>query len=960
MAESLPPPVPTTVFPRDSLFGVTPPGSGIREVGATQPPVPELPPRKVTLRDRLEPPPSDRPPSLFLPFDLLKGRNEVVTLDNWKQGLEIKKEEASLLPPGASFHVKNEDGNYQLLEVTDESIPRFNSESLAETYDDLPDYSYFYLDDELGVKYPQSRNFGQIAMERLFNQDQIDDVSGDVDLARIGGQLSAAFAAAKYAGSLPIPNPIVRAGAAGAAGVLAYGAATVAPETFMEWGEALGTLPPGYREKVGLDDEDLRRLVKGEMVLDAAFGGTLTGLRAVGRGLYRLQIPQKMKELASETAKAGYEMLPIQLTGGNAVSRMYVSILGRFPFMAGKLGDRGAAAYKGYSETVQGLPERFHALVGSNATSDAILNDAKDLLRVVNEEVSERYGKVYAQAEEAGLKVIPQDTLETAMKLRKEIQDSVLTGDGTRGALDEDFASLLKILDENILNVIKPKQKELSSFGGNRLGAAPPTTLESGEIIQAVPQDLRTLDSFMATVDRRLSRLRAKHPQGRLPSGVGGLFSELRDAMKGDMVRNVVEPAGISEAGVQLFKRDPEGIGQQIASALRTEDENFSTLMNAVFETSGAKRLATVDAKGLRGFSLPSEEATMRNVDTLMKSLLPSISDSPDLVRNLRKLTDESTFRKIASTYFQRLVDRGIKQTEAGVEVTNPSIFLDRLGVRQPTSSERLVVEEFLDGLRVSPGIETAEKVLTLPQLDSILKSGDLINNIEIPNVSVFVARRALLGGGESGLRSFMPLAGVLMGAGTSSVLFGLPGAIASIGVLMGSRGIGNMLSNPATARPLRDVIQAEIDGVMDKKAFVQLVRGTIRGTAAAGEITLDQANDLLDKWDGIYDELELFEDDPEPITNPGSAYLELEQSILGEPSEEIEETVAVAEPPPFSPMTQSVPAPPIDVTQLPQQPVQVAQASSSASPESRAQYAAMFPDDMASGIIRSGIGSLV
>ena len=487
MAEALP--MPKMVFPRDALFGVTPPGPGIREVGATQPPVPELPPRKVTLRDRLEPPPSDRPPSLFLPFDLLKGRNEVVTLDNWKQGLEIKKEEASLLPPGATFNVKNEDGTYQLLEVTDESIPRFNSESLAETYDNLPDYSYFYLDDELGVKYPQSRNFNQIAMERLFAQDEIDDVSGKVDLARIGGQLGAAFAAAKYAGSLPIPPPMLRAAAAGTAGVLAYGAATVAPETFMEWGEALGTLPPGYREQVGLDDEDLRRLVKGEMVLDAAFGGTLTGLRAVSRGLYRLQIPQKMKELASETAKAGYEMLPIQLTGGNAVSRMYVSILGRFPFMAGKLGDRGVAAYKGYSETVQGLPERFHALVGSNATSDAILHDAKDLLRVVNEEVSERYGRVYAQAEEAGLKVIPQDTLETAMKLRKEIQDSVLTGDGTRGALDEDFASLLTILDENILNVIKPKQKEI--FSSQRRGPAPPATLESGEIIQAVPQDLR-------------------------------------------------------------------------------------------------------------------------------------------------------------------------------------------------------------------------------------------------------------------------------------------------------------------------------------------------------------------------------------------------------------------------------------------------------------------------------------
>jgi len=161
------------------------------------------------------------------------------------------------------------------------------------------------------------------------------------------------------------------------------------------------------------------------------------------------------------------------------------------------------------------------------------------------------------------------------------------------------------------------------------------------------------------------------------------------------------------------------------------------------------------------------------------------------------------------------------------------------------------------------------------------------------------------------------------------------------------------MIANPATALPLKEVLEAEAKGLNDKTNFMRVGRGAIRATGASLGYGAERIQELIEDFDLISEQLEELNENPELLEDPSEEVVELEESLVPE----VEETVAVAEPPPFVPMTQSVPAPPIDVTQLPQQPVPVA---APPSPENRAQYAALFPNDMASGIIRSGIGSLV
>ena len=169
---------------------------------------------------------------------------------------------------------------------------------------------------------------------------------------------------------------------------------------------------------------------------------------------------------------------------------------------------------------------------------------------------------------------------------------------------------------------------------------------------------------------------------------------------------------------------------------------------------------------------------------------------------------------------------------------------------------------------------------------------------------------------------------------------------MAGLGILGGVRLAASALANPATALPIMKVLDQEASGLQRKQNYVRAIRASLRGASAAivggTEALIERANEFLDEYLKDVD-----------LNNPSEEVVELEESLVPE----VEETVAVVEPPPFSPMTQSVPAPPIDVTQLPQQPVPVA---APPSPENRAQYAALFPNDMASGMIRSGIGSLV
>ena len=269
-------------------------------------------------------------------------------------------------------------------------------------------------------------------------------------------------------------------------------------------------------------------------------------------------------------------------------------------------------------------------------------------------------------------------------------------------------------------------------------------------------------------------------------------------------------------------------------------------------------------------------------------------------------------------------------------------------------------MEALLSSLRGSPEIDDVMKVLSMDELDTITMIGQKISDMEIPEISKFIARRATLGGIRSGAGGLNPFSVVgTVGTGTAaggtlaSATFGLTSLLSSLAAIGELRLISNMLVNPSTALPLKEVIEAEAKGIHDRNNMVRLIRGTMNTGMQSLGWTVDQAKEKANEVIDILDFWEDSQENPELLNNPSEEVVELEESLVPE----VEETVAVVEPPPFSPMTQSVPAPPIDVTQLPQQPVPVA---APPSPENRAQYAALFPNDMASGIIRSGIGSLV
>ncbi len=94
---------------------------------------------------------------------------------------------------------------------------------------------------------------------------------------------------------------------------------------------------------------------------------------------------------------------------------------------------------------------------------------------------------------------------------------------------------------------------------------------------------------MLARLDTLMSSIKAAN-NGRLPDGLSNYYPQLSNKIKADVVSNLVEPAGKNaETGIDMWARSPQGITGQIGYELNALDKTFSSTMNSLFETSGAK-----------------------------------------------------------------------------------------------------------------------------------------------------------------------------------------------------------------------------------------------------------------------------------------------------------------------------------------------------------------------------------
>ncbi len=622
------------------------------------------------------------------------------------------------------------------------------------------------------------------------------DVEDPIMFTRLGAQVAGAAAGGILGSRTPVaPGPLGFAVNPFTGGLVGSGLGTligtIAPETTMEAGEALGFLPEGFRAEFGLSPSDLRVVAEGEILLDVATGGGFAIARTVARPTFSFLagVTKSDKKLAGELgAKFDIQLMPVQL-GHRSVARGFVAVMGRFPIIGGPIVKRGQAAELATQKAFLEAGSRIAPLRDMPEISETIFRDARNTVFEVNKLFGDLYDDVWEQARNLNVQVIPRETVAKAEDILKRLR--VRKGITPTG---EEIPGVGPILDkvEDFINVnILPRKQ------GNVIAK------QSFESMDALASQL---DQFMTTLEPS----QQKYAQS--------LMNELRQAIQADAVINVRGP----NADV-------------IASQMRQLDSDFSFTMSQLFETATAKRFGSVRKRGLRAVEF--DAATRIEIDELARVLIKL--DSPQAMGEIAELVTPETYRAITA----KIIDDAVQDSFTPGAGFNVNTFVKKLGLEKGESGRRRAVSEML---------ERSGNSLTMEDLDLLVHAGRVIESLEIPNVSTFIARRATIGGIQSLINGLVPGLGLAAGASGAGAAVG--SSIFGIATFVGGgRLMANILSNPGTSKMLRDAIQEEAALVFGKgispsarKAWTAIIRAGVMSMFAEGDISAEKTGELI------------------------------------------------------------------------------------------------------------------
>ena len=889
----------------------------------------------------------------------------------------LTMDDLAKVPPGESFIQRNPESQYynQRIVRNDASIPRITLGNPADdsTLLDLPDYGFYYNTEtgELKQKEPESPSLGQRALERLIGTD-IDARGWKVEVPRIVSTVAGGMIGSNIGSKIPpipytgfIVNPYTGALVFGGLGS-ALG--SIAPEATMEMAESIGLAPEGWREEYGYSDDELRTLFMGEGVLDMAFGSAFTGLRLAGRPAVRwaTHITKDAKELAQQARKLGVAMMPVQL-GDRRIPKLYVPVMGRFPIWGRPFVKHGEEGAQKFQEAVSGLPARFHPIQNSSSLARDMFAGARRLVQQVEKDFGTRYDDIFKRAADNNVRVVPTNSLEEAGRIRQAIENSRTVNPSTGAMSNYSPAQneFLKIIEEieNLKVVDDPM------FPG-----VPALATKQGEAISIHPQNLEAMDGMLSRLDDIMARLNVE-TGGKLPDNLGQYHADLSNMIKADVVGNVVQATKNADGSTTFLRNaDTANIGQD----LRELDTEFAYLMNSVYETSAAKQFMSVRRGGLRGVTKPSQENLRKSVDTLSEYFYKLLPNNPEMVNELARILPPTEMQQFKSGYLQNLINSARTGDTLNIEKLQRAFGFDDINSNAYLSLKRLLGVEARDTTAKGMPRWTAENVpidgvqqiLSMDNLDEMIRIGDALSSVEIPNASLFLQRRLMLGGLRSGMGGVLPVAA---GAAAGTGRFG-PGA-RTMGALPrgGVRLLSNMLANPATSQPLLKVLDEEASQLVKKQNFVRILKGAIKATATGAGWGWDETQELMAEVDIMAKVFGDAEEDPSILENPPDEVIELEEQIAEEEAAQAAaDQAAIAVPPiaapPALPITETVLGPAAQFTdpnllaaqQMPAPaPAPAPPAGGGVDSAMRERYAALYPDDMVSDLIGQGVGSL-
>ncbi len=624
---------------------------------------------------------------------------------------------------------------------------------------------------------PATTTYGK-AFQRLLGTDVNDPLA----ITRTGTTLSGALLGTYLGSRVPGP-PLVKGAAAVAGSAVGTAVGAASPEIVLDALESMGYLKPGTREKMGLSDQNLKTVMEGEALLDLYTAGGLSAARLGARGISNIMTGanRATRAMAEAASREGIAMLPVQV-GQRTFARGFVSVMGHFPLIAGAIRRNADRSVDRIANMFQGIPARLGPLSTFDDVSARILREANQTAETIATQYEARANQLFHRADMNFVQVRPVNVRAATDNILAQMRRA--TPVGTAGeplAVTKNMSDLRQFL--------------IRQTAGMSQGT------------EIADQSLRQMDTVLKSIDERM----AKYAQGGDTQAMQWL-EQLRNGVQMDMVNNVISRRG-----------GPLSVAQQgIVREFRQLDEDMTRQVNELFSNATAHRMGARVSPTIRSARF-MDDLNFRQMDDLAQVLVRG--GSPQMVDELGRIVSRDAMQRLASATFNDAVQKAVENVPRGtrldVEILSKELGLDAPGSLKFQQTERL--------LQHSGG-------LTMDQLQTMVGIATRASEAEIPNVSSFIARRAVL----TGVGNIIPGMAALSGSGMAG------GPIGFITLYGGSRLLAGIISNPMSARALSRVFDAEASNIARRAALMKAITtGTIELTKQ-GIINAPTANGIV------------------------------------------------------------------------------------------------------------------
>ena len=614
-------------------------------------------------------------------------------------------------------------------------------------------------------------------------QREPDRLSG----SRMGAIATGGMAGAIKGGAIAGPPGAVLGGGAGAfTGSLMYDAATDAQKNLLKV-EALQNyqIPDRYQRMRNAYNEGL---------FDIGFGVTGQALRPLGGLLgdvfmnYGLGVGRAEKDLARAARLESGVKLGIPEISRYDFVRGAPNILGRFPIISESFKKAQVDRFDAITKLKDGLFSRIGPTVNLAKQGVDMSNLAKKNFKQFRDRANLFYGLVKEAARKNNSKFDVTDLRSLARQTLATANEKLPVKYGFKEVTEP--ASAIAGLSSVKSPAFGPTVKRAKVLEKSRSGQQDPA-----RDFNALVKDMAKLNTSQS-----LDAL----------DGLAGRLDSIIEAGKKASNNEFLTPALALKEGIENALRT--GGDAEVGKAFKAADQFFANGMKR-FETATAQKFGRVDRKM---FKVGYEQPGSLEADQIYNAVMDS--KSPLSVKNLRKV-----FGKEAQPIFEavqrRKIDDALQAGMSNIEKTgfNKKAFLDSLGITNLNSETAKTTREIFRGGGTKKDIRSGRT-----NLQDIRKFADLAEialQQGVPDVSTFVARRAMLGGFKSVLRAFVPIAG-------ATAVSGIGPGLAFTAYYLSRKG-ADALASPKVFRSLQQVIKYQNQPQLLRGAMLRVISQT-------------------------------------------------------------------------------------------------------------------------------------